>query len=523
MPMFLVPPEACGTGASHYLTYCALVTCVIWMQITDQPLLFDFPTGPPETSRRIPADTDVATWANLKTAPAMSRPPVGGAQAGVKFAFYGRVSTTEYQDQDSSLGWQRDSALDLIGSSGQIVVEYFDVGCSRRLAWSDRPQARRLLEALTQPNRGFDAIVVGESERAFCAGQLPAMAPMFAAAGVQIWLPELDGPLDPANTMHQVLARQMGARARQEVLRARYRTTVAMRAQTRDQGRYLGGRPPYGYRLVDAGAHPNRAHARWGRRLQRLDPDPDTAGHVVWIFTERRHGRSVASIARALNEAHVPCPSTADAERNSHRHGGVWADTSVAAILANPRYTGHQVWNRQPTTHTPLRNLTPPSPTETGEVGHEYGHRRVQHWNPPEDWVISTTIAHPALVSPQHFIAVQELRTARSNQHGQRRTYQLAGHLRCQPCGRRMDSHWVNNRPGYRCRHGQTSDQPTGTTHRPYLYVREDEILTELLTHPSLADDGQSAEEVAGFLRLHKITIDVDRTTHALSIALPQP
>jgi hypothetical protein len=36
-----------------------------------------------------------------------------------------------------------------------------------------------------------------------------------------------------------------------------------MAVQTREQGRYLGGRPSYGYRLADAGPHPNKVHASW--------------------------------------------------------------------------------------------------------------------------------------------------------------------------------------------------------------------------------------------------------------------
>jgi hypothetical protein len=80
--------------------------------------------------------------------------------------------------------------------------------------------------------------------------------------------------------------------------------------------RHLGGRPRYGYRLADAGTHPNRAHARCGRRLHRLDPDPDTAPTSRWIFAQRLTGRS---IARELNERGVPCPSGADPDRNRHR------------------------------------------------------------------------------------------------------------------------------------------------------------------------------------------------------------
>lgn len=125
-----------------------------------------------------------------------------------------------------------------------------------------------------------------------------------------------------------------------------YSVSATQRAQAREQGRYLGGRPPCGYRLVDAGPHPNRAHAQWGRRLQKLDPDPTTAPHVMWMLAQRLTGRSIAGIARALNDGQVLCPSRADTDRNSHRAGHGWTVRTLATILANPRYTGRQVWNR---------------------------------------------------------------------------------------------------------------------------------------------------------------------------------
>ena len=56
----------------------------------------------------------------------------------------------------------------------------------------------------------------------------------------------------------------LGFQSRREITRTKIRVRTAMAAQTREQGRYLGGRPPYGYRLAGAGPHPNQAHAVWG-------------------------------------------------------------------------------------------------------------------------------------------------------------------------------------------------------------------------------------------------------------------
>jgi len=96
----------------------------------------------------------------------------------------------------------------------------------------------------------------------------------------------------------------------------------------------------------------------------------------------------VTRIARALNESGVPCPSAADPGRNPHRPGTGWTLGTVATILGNPRYTGHQVWNRQRTD----RDLADPADVSLG-------HTQVQRWNLPDGWVIFARPAHEALVS----------------------------------------------------------------------------------------------------------------------------
>jgi hypothetical protein len=91
------------------------------------------------------------------------------------------------------------------------------------------------------------SIIVGESDRAFSGTQLQQILPILHRHGVALWLPELDGPLDPNNPTHQALILVLGHDARREVLRNRHRTLTAMRVLARDEGRFLGGRVPYGY------------------------------------------------------------------------------------------------------------------------------------------------------------------------------------------------------------------------------------------------------------------------------------
>jgi site-specific DNA recombinase len=437
--------------------------------------------------------------------------PVTHGGSGLRFALYGRISTCNYQDQVSSRRWQHDSAVDVVAGHGAIVVEYFDVGCSRSRPWMKRPQARELLAAIAQPGRGFEAIVVGEYERAFAGDQLKLLLPILRRNGVQLWLPEVGGPVDDDNLAHQALIMLLGHQSRREVLRSRFRTAAAMRAQVREQGRHLGGRAPYGYRLADAGPHPNRAHARWGRRLHRLDPDPQAASNVRWIFEQRLAGRSAAGIARALNDRGVPPPSAHDRVRNPHRTGEAWTLRTVAEILANPRYTGRQVWNRQRTDH----NETDPGDKRTSRGA-------VRRWNPVDQWVVSTRPAHPALVSDDDFVAVQAVNAVAAPEDGQPRRYLLTGLVVCSACGRRADAHWVHGRPSYRCRHGRTSATPRQQEPQKALYIREDILLARIalqLGHISAASDGPAA--ISAYLRINQLTIICDARTIALSGSAP--
>jgi DNA invertase Pin-like site-specific DNA recombinase len=256
--------------------------------------------------------------------------------AGLRFAFYGRVSTEDWQDPVTSRARQREQAEMLVRGHGQVVAEFFDAGESRTVAWGRRPQAAALVAQLADPGRSWDAIVIGEYERAFYGSQYASMAPLLEHYGVQLWMPETCGRVDYASEHDEHAMTVLGLSSKREVTRTSIRVRTAMAVQARERGRYLGGRPPCGYRLGDAGPHPNKAHAAWGRRAHRLEPDPETAHVVRWMFAQRLAGHSVARIARALNEAGAACPSAADPGRNPHRTGAGWTLGTVTTILSNP-------------------------------------------------------------------------------------------------------------------------------------------------------------------------------------------
>ena len=219
----------------------------------------------------------------------------------LRFAFYGRVSTEDAQEPEASRSWQKRRAIDLITPHGGVLVsDYFDVGQSRSLPWKRRPEASRLLADVTGRDRGFDAVVIGEPARAFYGPQFALTFPVLTHYGVGLWVPEVGGAVDPGSEAHDLVMTLFGGMSKGERARIQMRVRTAMSALAQDTTRYLGGRPPYGYRLVDAGPHPNPAKASLGQRLHCLEPDPATSSVVERIYRMYADGAGLRYIAQQL-------------------------------------------------------------------------------------------------------------------------------------------------------------------------------------------------------------------------------
>lgn len=249
----------------------------------------------------------------------------------VRFAFYGRVSTEDQQDPKASRNWQITQAQQLIEpAGGQIVAEFFDVGQSRSLPWSRRPEAARLLDTIGDRDRGFEAVVIGEPQRAFYGNQFGLTFPVFVHYSVQLWVPEVGGAADPGSDAHEIVMSLYGGMSKGECNRIKTRVRSAMAAQAAMEGRFLGGRPPYGYQLGDAGPHPNPGKAAAGLRGKRLEPHPARGRllHHQWRWSARRVSshvlssndnscRTSASMARSRSANYL------DGYRLSHQAGRV--------------------------------------------------------------------------------------------------------------------------------------------------------------------------------------------------------
>lgn len=82
-----------------------------------------------------------------------------------------------------------------------------------------------------------------------------------------------------------------GGMSKGERMRIKTGVRTAMASQASSEGRFLGGRPPYGYLLQEVGPHPDLGRSARGQQLRRLSPDPIAGPIVQRTFAEYQSGR----------------------------------------------------------------------------------------------------------------------------------------------------------------------------------------------------------------------------------------
>lgn len=437
-----------------------------------------------------------------------------------RLAFYGRCSTEDNQDPETSRQWQRQAAENLIAIAcpgAEIVAEYFDVGHSRSLPWKRRPEAMRLLRALDAHGRDWDGIVVGEGQRCWFGSQFSDVSPIVQDRGVSLYVPEVGGLYDPENPTHYTLMTLTGGMSRGERQRVQARVRSGMAVQVSHQGRYQGGRPPYGYTAVGIAPHPNPRKAAEGFLLKRLKVDSSAAPVVRRIFERTIAGDSPRAIAAALNGEGIPCPSAHDPGRNRHRDGDGWQGSTIRAILANERYTGYEQWGKFRKEESLLDPTDPSWGTKT---------RFVRSDTPP---IRSRVPSHEAIVTVEEFLQAQEALRVRSaggmksisqRSRAMLRTtpdYALRGLVYCSHCNRKMWADRYN-------RHRDDAQKP-----RFVRYVCRKRDLVEnsekALGHPARSQVNQVVllDRLAGWLGNLFAPENRDATLAALTEALDVP
>ncbi|HUY44140.1 MAG TPA: recombinase family protein [Streptosporangiaceae bacterium] len=276
------------------------------------------------------------------------------------------------------------------------------------------------------------------------------------------------------------------------------------------------GRPPYGY-APQRVPHPVPMKAAQERTKTRLVQDPVPAAAVAQIFTWRVQEKAgITTIARRLNADHDTYPPP---------KGDTWTDQGVYALLSNPKYTGHMVWNRY---------------ANTG--------RRDRRLNPPDQWVWSPEPAHPAIITRELWDAAQAVTASRDAIPGEpgepahplaRHSYELRSLIRHRTCKRRMCGITRTTGTYYLCPHDTRNprhaaaapDHPhTVTICEEHLYHAICQFFAERIFGPeraallsellpaNAADDAARKDKQAAKLRRRLRQIDTAEEAHTSEI-----
>ncbi|MGK4582477.1 recombinase family protein [Kitasatospora sp. HPMI-4] len=363
------------------------------------------------------------TTATARALPrARRRKGVPANAPGMRASIYVRLSRET--EESTSPERQRAACEALCAARGWTVVaveEDIDVsGFSRGL---ERPGLQRVLSRLPE----LDVIVFFKIDRlARSTVDFAEIMRITEAQGVA--LASATEPLDLTSSMGRAMAKVIAVFAELES------DTIGMRVSSahehlRREGRYTGGRVPYGYRVV---------------------PNPDGAGKVLEVNAEEAKTihtivervlakDSLMTIAADLSKGNVPSPGHSSRQTTGKRSDSKkWYTTTLRSLLTNPQLLGQVIEDGRPILRTdglPLVNRTPILDMDTWQALQDELERRASPGDRRREGTsLLRGIAHCALCGFRMYTYVAK---------GQTR-YRCIGRLKKRQGGEQIDCYGVS-------------------------------------------------------------------------------
>ncbi|WP_051276515.1 recombinase family protein [Desulfovirgula thermocuniculi] len=252
-----------------------------------------------------------------------------------------RVSTARQvkKEEEDSIPLQAKAIREFVAShpDWELVAEYAEEGVSAfKYSKDDRDVLRSVIaDALSGK---FKILLVFKSDRLSRKSlEYPLVLWQLQVAGVEV-ISVADAPggkkLELKDQYDKLLRFIEGWQSETESVNTRIRVSHVMR-QMAEQGKWTGGRPPYGFRLSDS---------KKGLPLEIDEREAAVLREMCRLYLEE--GLGSKRIATILNERGLRT-----------REGKLWSDSSVRRVLQNPIICGLPAYNRTKPGNTPTSRV----------------------------------------------------------------------------------------------------------------------------------------------------------------------
>ena len=248
-----------------------------------------------------------------------------------------RVSSDRQLEADGDLSVQRQIILNYINKHENWILDHKEYFEGSKSAYKNTSGEREVLQEVLQDAESglFDILVLYKDDR---VGRLMWDTPLYIMKlkkqGVDVYTVK-DGLISPQtdDIMGQMMLTFRYANAQKCSADTGMRVKDTAVELVRN-GKFMGGKAPYGYRLEYSGEI-----SKHGRALKHLVMIPEQMEVVKYIYDlslNKEFGSM--KIARTLNE---------DSRFCSMAPNDVWKSGTITSILKNPVYAGHMAYKRR--------------------------------------------------------------------------------------------------------------------------------------------------------------------------------